>query len=96
MKSESHLITEEEFSEIAKLADGYSGADLKNLCSEAALGPIRSIDLRFIEKIEANDVRPVSMNDFEKAFLRVKSSVAEKDLEHYISWNKTYGSDNSF
>lgn len=96
MRTEKHLLDEKDFTQIAELSDGYSGADLKNLCSEAALGPIRSLDLRLIEKIHAADVRPVNMKDFETAFQRVKSSVAEKDLDQYIKWNKTYGSDNSF
>lgn len=96
MKNEKHSLSEEQFCAIAELSDGYSGADLKNLCCEAALGPIRVIDFRLIEKINADDVRPVNMEDFEQAFLRVKSSVGEKDLDQYITWNRTYGSDNRF
>lgn len=57
MKSEKHLLTEENVMEIATMSDNYSGADMKTLCSEASLGPIRSLDLRLIEKIEATEVR---------------------------------------
>lgn len=32
------------------------------------------------------------MEDFGKALTRVKSSVAPKDLEQYISWDEIYGS----
>lgn len=94
VKNEKHLLSEDDLKRIAVLSDGYSGADLKNLCCEAALGPIRCMDLRLIETISAADVRPISMDDFESAFQRVKSSVAEKDLEQLITWNKTYGSNN--
>lgn len=35
---------------------GYSGADMKNLCSEAALGPIRSLPFQEIENISEDEV----------------------------------------
>ena len=36
---------------------GYSGADMTNLCREAALGPIRSIPFEEIETITAEQVK---------------------------------------
>lgn len=50
------MLTEENFKEISRLSDGYSGADVKNLCSEASLGPIRSIDISQIQSIQAGEV----------------------------------------
>ncbi|RZC36800.1 fidgetin-like protein 1 [Asbolus verrucosus] len=89
---EKHSLNRDHFIEIAKLSDGYSGADIRNLCSEASLGPIRSIDMSMIEKIQADEVRSLMMEDFHKAFTRIKSSVSQKDLEQYVIWDKTYGS----
>ncbi|CAH0552707.1 unnamed protein product [Brassicogethes aeneus] len=89
---ERHELTEPNFEEIAEKSNGYSGADIRNLCSEASLWPIRSIDMRMIEKIEATEVRPLIMEDFHKALSRVRSSVSPKDLEQYIIWDNTYGS----
>ena len=34
--------SEEHIEEICRLTEGYSGADMANLCKEAAMGPIRS------------------------------------------------------
>lgn len=56
MHSEKHVLTMGDIKEIANLTDGYSGADMKNLCCEASLGPIRSLDIRLMERIEAAEV----------------------------------------
>ncbi|KAJ8962146.1 hypothetical protein NQ318_018103 [Aromia moschata] len=96
ISNEKHELTENNFREIATLSKGYSGADIRNLCSEASLGPIRSIDMSMIEQIQAAEVRALIMEDFVKAFNRVKSSVSPKDLEQYIAWDKTYGSSGGF
>lgn len=56
MGPEKSDLTRENIDEIAKLTEGYSGADVKNLCQEASLGPIRSIDFRLIGSIESQEV----------------------------------------
>lgn len=43
-----HNLTAEDFNEISSLTDSYTGADIKLLCKEAAMGPIRTI----INKLE--------------------------------------------
>lgn len=43
--------------DIAGLTDGYSGADMKSLCSEAAMGPIRAVPLAQIATIDRDKVR---------------------------------------
>lgn len=92
VNGENHSLNVDDFNEIGKQTDGYSGADIRNLCAEASLGPIRSISMSQIERIQATEVRALNMDDFLKALQRVKSSVSSKDLEHYISWDKTFGS----
>ncbi|VEN50068.1 unnamed protein product [Callosobruchus maculatus] len=94
--NERNQLNEDDFSKVAALSDGYSGADIRTLCSEASLGPIRTIDMSRIEHIQATEVRPLIMQDFEKAFMRVKASVSQKDLEHYLAYNQTYGSGSGF
>ncbi|XP_044757441.1 fidgetin-like protein 1 [Coccinella septempunctata] len=92
VSGENHQLSENDFEEVAKLSEGYSGADIRSLCSEASLGPIRSIKMHLIEKIQPEEVRPLVMEDFQKAFLRVKSSVSTKDLDQLREWNKVFGS----
>lgn len=78
--------------DIAKKTDGFSGADLKVLCQEASMGPIRSIPVPQMSLVNVNDVRAFNYGDFQAALQCVKASVSPNDLKHYIEWDKTYGS----
>ena len=42
---------------IGSLTEGYSGADMANLCREAAYGPIKSLELKMIAHVTADQVR---------------------------------------
>ncbi|XP_059061763.1 fidgetin-like protein 1 [Achroia grisella] len=91
LKNENNDLTPQHMSEIARLTDGYSGADMKSLCSEAAMGPIRSVPLSQIVSIDRESVRPVCVQDFLNALQRVRPSVSQDDLGQYVKWNNTYG-----
>lgn len=56
MKAERNTLNSDEIEEIAELTNGYSGADIKNLCQEASLGPIRSIGSSQMFQIKADQV----------------------------------------
>ena len=90
MKSQNNDLSPEHIEQIVLKSDGFSGADMANLCRDAALGPIRGI--RNIQDITASDVRPVSMEDFVNALTHVRPSVSQNDLQVYVDWNRTYGS----
>ncbi|XP_070539815.1 fidgetin-like protein 1 [Ptychodera flava] len=92
LTQQSYSLSEEEIMKICENTDGYSGADMANLCREAALGPIRSIQVTDIQHISADQVRPIVYEDFEEALTNVRPSVSQKDLEIYLEWNKMYGS----
>eukprot|EP00117_Sycon_ciliatum_P002139 scpid42032/ scgid2058/ Fidgetin-like protein 1 len=92
LSKQMNSVTDDEASIIAELTDGYSGADMTELCREAALGPIRSIRVDDIQCISADQVRPISHSDFVDAVKHVRASVDQKDLGLYIDWNKRFGS----
>lgn len=91
LKSANHVITETHLEEIARRTDGYSGADMKVLCQEAVMGPVRSISFSDMKNLAADCVRPVNFNDFLDALNCVRASVSPNDLQQYIDWNSTYG-----
>ena len=50
-------LAEEEMRDISEKTQGYSGADMANLCREAAYGPIRSLPMDQIINVRQEDVR---------------------------------------
>ncbi|XP_076025427.1 fidgetin-like protein 1 [Genypterus blacodes] len=91
MAREKNQLREDELESVVAAAEGFSGADMTQLCREAALGPIRSIRFCDIATISADQVRPILHTDFQEALKTVRPSVSSKDLELYEDWNKTFG-----
>lgn len=89
---QKHAITVSQFEKVARRTDGYSCADMKVLCQEASMGPIRSLSFEVLKKVPVKDIRPVTFNDFVKAMENVRSSVSQNDLQKYVDWNNIYGS----
>ncbi|XP_055298728.1 fidgetin-like protein 1 isoform X2 [Sitodiplosis mosellana] len=92
LSSINHVITESQFDEIATRADGFSGADMKVLCQEAVMGPIRSISFTDMQNMSADGVRPVTFTDFLDAQKCVRASVSQDDIQQYVDWTNKYGS----
>jgi fidgetin-like protein 1 len=86
-----HQLTENEIKKLAEDTDGFSGADLKSLSTDAAMGPIRQLGSRALE-VEVSDIPPISFKHFRQALRSVRPSVSPSDLVQYIEWDKTYGS----
>ncbi|XP_054847494.1 fidgetin-like protein 1 [Eublepharis macularius] len=91
MSKEHCSLTEEEVELIVKKSDGFSGADMTQLCREASLGPIRSLQFVDIATITPEQVRPIVFQDFDNALRTVRPSVSSRDLELYDTWNQTFG-----
>jgi fidgetin-like protein 1 len=75
---------------IEQQTEGFSGADMKSLCQEASLNPIR--EQKDIRNIAVSDLRPISKMDFELALESTRPSVSQEDLKQYEEWNALFGS----
>ncbi|XP_060192941.1 ATPase family AAA domain-containing protein FIGL1 [Lycium barbarum] len=87
-------LSDEDIVSICKLTEGYSGSDMKNLVKDASMGPLREA-LRNgteITKLKKEDMRPVTLQDFESALQEVRPSVSLNELGAYEDWNKQFGS----
>ena len=92
LKKNNHNLSDKEITKLSNEGTkGFSGADLKALCTDASLGPIRQLGIRALE-IDANDVPPISYKHFRQALKGMNPSVAQADLDAYIDFNRTYGS----
>lgn len=95
LAEENHNLSLEDMDDLVVKTSGFSGADLRALCTEAAMGPLRNLlaqrngDLLTVSKHELD---PIEASDFLLAFDSVKPSVSPNDLQRYIEWNNTFGS----
>ncbi|KAL6011062.1 Fidgetin-like protein 1 [Asimina triloba] len=87
-------LSKDDVAAICRLTEGYSGSDMKNLVKDASMGPLREALRRGTEitKLRKEDMRLVSLQDFEHALQEVRPSVSENELGSYEDWNKQFGS----
>ncbi|XP_020245818.1 fidgetin-like protein 1 [Asparagus officinalis] len=87
-------LSEDDTQSICKLTEGYSGSDMKNLVKDASMGPLREALRQGIEitQLKKEDMRPVTLQDFEDALQEVRPSVSLNELGAYEEWNKQFGS----
>lgn len=90
LRKNQNTLTSDDIGRIVVKTKGFSGADMKNLCTEAALGPIRDIGSS-IANIQETDVPSITNGHFESALRFVKPSVAPKEIDQYLTWNSDFG-----
>ncbi|KAF3843355.1 hypothetical protein F7725_002204 [Dissostichus mawsoni] len=82
---------------IAEKIEGYSGADITNVCRDASMMAMR----RRIQGLTPEEIRalskdelqmPVTMEDFTLTLKKISKSVSAADLEKYVTWMSEFGS----
>jgi len=82
---------------VAGMLEGYSGADITNVCRDAAMMSFR----RRIEGLRPDEIRnipkseltlPTMMVDLEEAIRKVNKSVSQDELVQYKKWMEEFGS----
>jgi len=77
-----------DFSELAKSTEGYSGADISQLCMEVQLKVVSE----FFERGKSDKPRKITMNDFVEIMKKVKPSISIDSLKKMMEWARKYGS----
>lgn len=90
LSNQKNNLSEDDLEVIASKTRGYSGSDMKNLCKEAALGPIRSCVS--IMSVTVDEVRPINLQDFMDALQTTRATVSLSELSQYEEWNEQFGS----
>eukprot|EP00607_Mallomonas_marina_P010166 CAMPEP_0182420172 /NCGR_PEP_ID=MMETSP1167-20130531/4747_1 /TAXON_ID=2988 /ORGANISM="Mallomonas Sp, Strain CCMP3275" /LENGTH=546 /DNA_ID=CAMNT_0024595725 /DNA_START=193 /DNA_END=1833 /DNA_ORIENTATION=+ len=91
--------------ELARNSEGYSGADVANVCRDASMMSVRRImesarkqglgkeQMQAMLKQQKESLNSaVSMEDFRIALSKVNKSVSENDLGKYMDWMAEFGS----
>ncbi|KAF4139495.1 AAA+ lid domain [Phytophthora infestans] len=90
LRSQKFSLSSRDFKLIVKVTEGYSGSDLKAVCKDAALGPIRELGAK-VANVKAEDVRGINASDFQVALTRVRPSVSSTTIQDLVAWNEQYG-----
>lgn len=83
---------------IMKKTEGYSGADISNVCREAAMMPMRKkilegkLSITEIANIKTDEIDiPITMKDFLDALKNISKSVSKDSLDEYAKWMAEFG-----
>ncbi|KAK3097489.1 hypothetical protein FSP39_010115 [Pinctada imbricata] len=94
---EVKLAKDVNLAKIAEKLEGYSGADITNVCRDAAMMSFRrrisGLGAEEIRKIPKEELElPPTLEDFFAAIQKVNKSVSQEDLEKYKKWMEEFGS----
>lgn len=83
--------------DMADRIDGYSGADITNICRDASMMSMRKrikgLTPEQIKNLSKEELEvPLTKDDFDTALLKIQSSVSKSDLKRYEDWMNEFGS----
>lgn len=91
------LAKDVDLEKVAEDTEGYSGADLTNVCRDASMMAMRRAikgktpdEIKAMDKSEMN--QPTSMEDIQAAVKKVSPSVSKDDIHKYEKWMRDFGS----
>lgn len=84
---------------VVQKTDGFSGADITNVCRQAAYMPMRRRlkkaggfkNIEDMKKFEQEVNVPLTKQDFLEALKNVNKSVGKEDIKKYEVWMNQFG-----
>lgn len=91
------LDTDIDWPKLVTITDGYSGADISNVCRDAAMMPMRRAlasghSIQDISGMQNEIDIPLCLQDFLDAIKNISKSVSKDQLNDYSEWMKQFGS----
>ena len=86
------LASDVDIDELVTLTEGYSGADINEICDSAKIEPLKK---SIISREEDEDAKltEITFNDFRRAFTKVRSSVTKEELRKLDEFAKAFNLD---
>eukprot|EP00483_Globobulimina_turgida_P005592 UN05602 len=92
MSKHRHDLSEQGFRKLGKKTENYSCSDIAMLCSDAAMGPLRSMTGAILLTAKKSDIPKISLTHFENSLLNVRASCDPTAIQHYFKWDEQFGS----
>jgi len=84
------LASDVDFEELARLTDGYSGSDIRDIFQSAQLKVVREFFELGDPADKQSSARQITMQDFRTIFSERKPSVSQEMLKYYDRWFETF------
>ncbi|KAI5961860.1 uncharacterized protein KGF55_003831 [Candida pseudojiufengensis] len=91
LKYQKHTLSNEDYENLIKLTEGFSGSDMTALAKDSAMGPLRSLGDKLLST-PTDQIRPISLEDFENSLKYIRPSVSKEGLQQYEDWADKFGS----
>lgn len=79
-----------ELKKLAQLTEGYSGSDITALCKDAALEPIRELNVDEVKNMDPLKIRNITITDFNTSLKRIRKSIPPQSLIAMDKWSQQY------
>ncbi|XP_059613705.1 spastin isoform X3 [Phlebotomus argentipes] len=91
LEKQGSPLSTEAMRRLANQTEGYSGSDLTALAKDAALEPIRELNVEQVKNMDPTKVRSITEQDFMNSLKRIRRSVAPQSLTAYEKWSQDFG-----
>jgi vacuolar protein-sorting-associated protein 4 len=75
---------------LAKLSEGYSGSDIKDICQGVQLRVVRELFKSGKALDKTSEARPISMADFKEVMKTRRPSVSQEAARAYVQWSSSF------
>jgi SpoVK/Ycf46/Vps4 family AAA+-type ATPase len=88
-KAGKHSLKSRDVSKLVDRTQGFSCSDISAIAVQASFGPLRALgDMQAVRKVRAQDVRPITLEDFESVIDETTKSVSSEQLRRYDDWQR--------
>ncbi|EAA07487.5 AGAP002334-PA [Anopheles gambiae str. PEST] len=91
LQKQGSPLSDADLAHLAQLTEGYSGSDLTALARDAALEPIRELNVEEVKNMDPTKLRSIRESDFHNSLKRIRRSVAPQSLAAYEKWLQDFG-----